>query len=144
MEDLTTTWNCLTLFDKKGSGCCLDEEFNSEEYLIVSHFLTKRALSIDAIAKTFTLLWRSCNGFKIHNVGNHKILFVFDDKTNVDFLMSKPWSFDKHLVVMQRYDNAFSVDELLFYKTTFWVQVHGMPTRYMNVKAVEKICGVLG
>jgi len=144
MEDLTATWNCLTLSDKEGPRCCLDEEFSSKEYLIVSHFLTKRALNIDAIAKTFTPLWRSCNGFKIRNVGNHKILFVFDNKTNVDFLMSEPWSFDKHLVVMQRYDNAFSVDKLPFNKTTFWVQVHNMPTQYMNVKVVEKICGVLG
>lgn len=145
MEDLTTTWNRLTLSDKKGLGCCLDEEFSSEEYLIASRFLTKRALNIDAIAKTFTSLWQSCNGFKVHNVGNHKILFVFDNKTNVDkVLMSKPWSFDKHLVVMQRYDNALSVDELPFNKKTFWVQVHGMPTQYMSVKAAEKIYGVLG
>ena len=56
MEDLTTTWNRLTLSDKKGLGCCLDEEFSSEEYLIASRFLTKRALNIDAIAKTFTSL----------------------------------------------------------------------------------------
>ena len=90
-----------------------------EEYLIVSHFLTKRALNIDVIAKTFTPLWWSCNGFKIHNVGNHKILFVFDNKTNVDFLISEPWSFNKHLMVMQRYDNALSVDKLSFNKTNF-------------------------
>ena len=125
MEDLTTTWNRLTLLDKEGPGCCLDEEFSLEEYLTVSHFLTKRALNIDAIAKTFTPLWQSCNGFKIHNVGNHKILLVFDNKTNVDFLMSEPWSFDKHLVVMQCYDNALSIDKLPFNKTTFWVQEIG-------------------
>ena len=91
MEDLTTTWNRLTLTNEEGPGCYLDEEFSSEEYLIASHFLTKRALNIDAIAKTITPLWRSRNGFKVRNVGNHKMLFVFDNKTDVDkVLMSEP------------------------------------------------------
>lgn len=78
-------------------------------------------------------------------MANHKILFVLDNKADVDrALMSEPWCFDKHLVIIQRYDNVLSINELQFNKTTFWVQVHGIPIRYMNIKVVEKICGVLG
>lgn len=75
----------------------------------------------------------------------HKILFVLDNKADVDrTLMSEPWCFDKHLVIMQCYDNVLLINELQFDKTTFWVQAHGIPIRYTNIKAVEKICGVLG
>ena len=36
------------------------------------------------------------------SLGDHKILFTFDDKNDVDkILMSELWSFDKHLVAME-------------------------------------------
>ena len=145
MEDLITNWNRLTLSDKEGPGCSLDEELSSPEFIIATKFLTKRTLNIDAIAKTFTPLWRSKNGFRVCNLGDHKVLFVFDNKAEADKVIhSEPWTFDKHLIVMERYDTTSSLDDLTLDKTTFWVQVHGLPIKFMNVKAAEKICEALG
>ena len=145
MEDLTTNWSCLTLSEEEGLGCSLDEELSSPEFIIATKFLTKRLLNIDAIAKTFTPLWRSRNGFKVRNLGDHKILFVFDNKAEADkVIQSEPWTFDKHLIVMERHDPSSSIDELTLDKTTFWVQVHGLPIKFMNVKAAKKICEFLG
>ena len=70
-------WTRLTLSDKEGPGCCLDEECNSEEFIIAAKFLTKRVLNTEAIAKTFSPLWQSQNGFQVRNMGNHVMLFVF-------------------------------------------------------------------
>ena len=40
-------------------------------------------------------------GFKIQSFGDHKILFSFESKEDVDrILEGEPSSFDKHLVVM--------------------------------------------
>ena len=57
---------------------------------------------------------------------------------------SEPWSFDKHLVVMKRYDNDRPLDDVKYDRTTFWVQVHGLPLRYMTIEAAKKICGRVG
>ena len=118
---------------------------SSPEFNITTKFLTKRALNIDAIAKTFIPLWRSKNGFRVGHLGDHRVLFVFDKKMEVDkVLQSEPWTFDKHLVVMERYDTNSSIDELKLDRTSFWVQVHSLPIKFMNVRAAEKICEVLG
>ena len=37
--------------------------------------------------KTFNLLWRARNGFKIQSFGDHKILFTFDNKEDVDRIL---------------------------------------------------------
>lgn len=96
MDDLTSTWNRLTLSEKEGLGCCLDEELSFPEFSIVLKFLTKRVLNIDAIAKTFIPLWRSKNGFRVFHLGDHRVLFVFDNKMEANkVLQSEPWTFDK-------------------------------------------------
>lgn len=97
------------------------------------------------IVRTFSLLWRVCNGFKIQNLGDHKMLFTFDNKLDVDrFLLSELWSFDKHLAVMQQYEKEVPIQELKFDKASFWVQHHGIPLRYMSMDAAEKISAVIG
>ena len=64
---------------------------------------------------TFTPLWGAQNGFKIKVIGDHKILFSFEKEEDVDRIMnSEPWSFDKHLVVMHRYENDGPLQEIKF------------------------------
>ena len=141
MDDLTTNWNQLALSDKEGPRFSLDEELSSPEFTIATKFLTKRALNIDAIAKNFTPLWRSKNGFSVCNLGDHRVLFVFDNKLEVDkVLQSEPWTFDKHLIIMEGFNTNSSIDKLKLDRTLFWVQVHGHPikfTRNYKIHMVE-------
>lgn len=78
-------------------------------------------------------------------MGDHILLFIFEKKSEVDrVLQSEPWSFDKHLVVLQHYENDVPIHKLAFNKVCFWVQVHDIPVRFMNCEVAEKLCDVTG
>ena len=144
MDDLMKNWDLLTLSDREGLGCCLTDDLQSQDYITAAKFSTKRALNIDAIAKTFNPLWRTRNNFKVQNQREHKVIFIFEDSADMDrVLMSEPWSFDNCLIVMLRYEKDSPLTDLNFKKNALWVQVHNIPICYMNVAVAEKICAIL-
>ena len=145
MEDLAQSWMRLSLKEREGPGCRLTIDESVKQFSIVVRFTTRRAINVNSIARTFTPLWRAKKGFKIQKIGDHEMLFSFDTKEEVDrILNSEPWSFNKHLVVMQRYDYDLPLEDIKLERTNFWVQVHGLPIKFMTIAVAEKICGVVG
>ena len=135
----------FTLSKCEGLDLRLRDEQADIEFIVATKFLTKRALNINAITKTFTPLWRLKKGFKVKREGDHVVLFTFDDKSEMEKILStKPWSFDKHLMVLQSFDKEIDLTEMEFNKVTFWVQVHDIPIQFQNRKVAEQICGAIG
>ena len=56
------------------------------------------------------------------------------------FLQGESWSFDRHLVILQRYEIDTLITDLLFDKVSLWVQVHDIPVRYLNRDVAKKLC----
>ena len=88
---------------------------------------------MEAIAKTLKLLWRARKDFEVRDMGNHMVLFIFQDERDVKQIMKgEPWSFDKHLVVLERVQKHSYMSKLLFETTSMKVQLHnlliGIPT----------------
>lgn len=133
MDTLTQWWKKLSLNDKEGGEFQIEKTTEVPNYTIAAKFLTKRALNTEAIIKTFNSIWRSKNGFKVRNVGNHILLFVFDNEEEVERIFEgELWSFDKHLVLIQRYDNSIPARELVFDHVSLWVQVNNIPTQFLS------------
>lgn len=78
-------------------------------------------------------------------MGDHTILFVFDTNEEVEkILASEPWSFDRHLVVLQMLEIVVIVRDLAFNKVLIWVQVHFIPISFLNRGVAEELCEVIG
>ena len=73
------------------------------------------------------------------------VLFTFDDKSEMEkVLATEPWSFVKHLMVLQCYDRETDEGDMEFKKVTFWVQVHNLPVRFRTRRIAEQLYEAIG
>ncbi|KAK9992566.1 hypothetical protein SO802_027551 [Lithocarpus litseifolius] len=145
MEKLMVSWENLSLSEAEGSKFVIRNDPGAEEHILAAKFLTRRALNMEAIAKTFTLLWKTRKGFEIRDMGDHRVLFVFPDAADVDrVLMGEPWTFDRHLVVLEKMNSTGVFEDLSFNQTSFWVQVHDLPVRRSSLEVAMEIVSVMG
>ena len=145
MDTLTQCWENMSLNEREGGEFQSKKTTKVPNYTIAAKYLTKRPLNTEVIIRTFNSIWRSKNGFKVRNVGNHILLFVFDNEEEVERIFEgEPWSFDKHLVLIQRYDNSTPVRDLVFDHIFVWVQVHDIPAQFLSQDVAEKLCKAVG
>ena len=72
-------------------------------------------------------------------------MFIFENKSDVErVLRNEPWSFDKHVIVLQYFNKILPLRDVVFKETVFWVQVHDIPITYMNQATAEELCASIG
>lgn len=95
----------LSLSHKEGKRAVLSQREQLKGIVLVAKFLTKRALNIDEVTRTICLLWRINGGFRVREMGGSFLFFVFESEHVAEkVLLGEPWSFDRHLALLQRYD----------------------------------------
>ena len=91
------------------------------------------------MAKPFRPLWRITKKFNVRDASENHLLFAFEVELDVDkVLMGEPWSFDRHLVLLQRCDGKTSMKDLDFTTSLFWVQIHDFPFSFLSL---DVACG---
>lgn len=122
MDRLSEMWGKFSLSESDGSKYQVRDKPVREEYFIAARFFTRRAISIEAVARTFKLVRRTKKGFKVRDMGNHRVLFVFTNEEDVVRVMQgEPWSFDKHLVALKRVEKTTPIQNVIFDRTSFWI-----------------------
>ena len=97
------------------------------------------------MARTFKPLWKTARGFTVKDMGENRMVFTFEDGVDLErVLLNQPWTYDKHLVILQRVDSDISIDAMVFSTVLFWVQIHGLPIRSSSGVVAKGIGGSLG
>ena len=146
MDEVLNDWKRFSLLEEENSKVTLDEENPAtKEVILAGKFMTRRALSVEAVGRTLKPLWKTRNGFEIREVGNHVLLFVFDDENEAErILATEPWTYDKHLIILSHYDGSCPIQSVRFHTVNFWIQIHGLPVNRLNEKTAYGIGKSIG
>ena len=107
MENLSVMWENFSLFEFEGSKYPVYEKGYEGKFLLPVRFFTGKVLSMETVDCTFKILWHTKKGFEVRDMGDHRVLFVFSDESDIDkVLLEELWSFDKNLVALRRSDNT--------------------------------------
>lgn len=122
MENLSAMWENFSLSEFEGSKYQVHDSGFERKRLLVVRFVTGRVLNMEAIARNFKLLWHTKKGFKVCDIGNHRVLFVFSKDSDIEKVISgELWSFDKYLVALKRVQRHTNLKGLDFDKVCFWI-----------------------
>lgn len=115
------------------------------KFLPAARFFMGRVLNIEAIACTFKILWHIKKGFEARDMGDHCVLFIFSEQTDVDrVLAGELWSFHKYLVSLKRIGREAEMKGLVFDSVFFWIQVHDLPIGSLKLRKAQGIVSVAG
>ncbi|XP_030970522.1 uncharacterized protein LOC115990895 [Quercus lobata] len=123
----------------------LTKEKKATGAVLAAKFFTRRNVNVEAVAKTFRPLWRTRGSFEVCEGIDNVLLFDFEMEADAEKVMQgQPWAFDRHLVVVQRYDGSIPVQDIEFKTTTFWIQIHNLPFQLLTVEAAVSIGETIG
>ena len=74
MENLSAMWETFSLIETEGNKYKVCGNSLDGPYLLATRFFTGRVLSMEAIARTFKLLWHVKKGLEVRDMGNHYVI----------------------------------------------------------------------
>lgn len=96
---------------------------------IISTKSVNRAAAKDVIAKA----WAECDVVNISDLGANKFLITFANESHGREVRRKaPWFILNKLMCVEIWIPEVSPQEVFFDLTPFWIQIHNLPTEYLN------------
>jgi hypothetical protein len=97
--------------------------------MLMGNVLTSRYFSKVVVKEIIAKAWNMVNEVDVAPVDKNVFLFSF--KHEVDW-NRRPWCFKGEHLILKQYKSEWSLNEVDFSKTDFWVQIHGLPLNRQN------------
>ncbi|KAF3949714.1 hypothetical protein CMV_024449 [Castanea mollissima] len=115
------------------------------QFSLLFKLQTNREFNKEAFKSTIQQLWRGSQRVTIKDVGNNIFLAIFGTEEHMnDILDRSPWSFEKKLVMVKRFTNDPSPENVSFQRSPFWIRVFNIPIKSMNATVERYTANEIG
>ncbi|KAL5806377.1 hypothetical protein ACOSQ4_029110 [Xanthoceras sorbifolium] len=100
---------------------------------LVGQLIAHKEVNREAFRAIISTIWRTTKRVDVESIGMNSFVFRFKcqwDRKRV--LEGGPWSFDKHLLILQEVDGTSRVSNIEFRYVSFWIQFHNLPLSCLN------------
>lgn len=111
----------------------------------VGKFLSRRKFNHGALASIIEGAWQSKKKVEVQVVAENTFKFVFELKEDKDSIFeTRPRSFSGASLILKVWPKDLAVHQIDFNSTTFYVQIHGLPPKWLHLSNADKIGSQLG
>ncbi|KAG2674102.1 hypothetical protein I3760_13G120100, partial [Carya illinoinensis] len=137
-EELSRQWEKLSLTEREKEGVSLaphNMPTGREQALscLMVMIMAEKIINKEAFKSTMAKIWRCTSWIQFSEVGPNKFLVEFNSDQDLKRVIEgRPWAFDRWLLCLQTYDGSKSINEIVFNKEEFWLQVYDVPLSCMT------------
>ena len=77
----------LKLSEKEGSEVDLALLWVNQGLVLAGKFCTKQRVNLEAIGRALRSMWRTKRDFEVSDMGENKVLFLFQEKEDLDRIL---------------------------------------------------------
>lgn len=115
------------------------------KFTFIGKILTKKFLNKGAVKSLILINWNPKRHVSISELTECVLLFNFSEEEDYRRIVSDiPWTVLGHLLVLNRWSELITFDEINWSKTPLWVQFHGIPFKGMTENNLLKMSSKVG
>ncbi|XP_058748819.1 uncharacterized protein LOC131621797 [Vicia villosa] len=142
-------WKNIPLTKEEEEGItAAAEEVSGEEVFqrtLAGRLWTTTGFNSRAFTTTIIGAWKLKNGVEVQELNKNLFLFRFATKREMEWVLrSGPWSFDRHLLVLDRVSGEEQPSNLNMHFGTFWTRVYDLPLMLRSETMARKLGQILG
>ncbi|KAJ1386880.1 hypothetical protein SESBI_40427 [Sesbania bispinosa] len=109
---------------------------------LLCRIMAPKTLNKTATRNILLKAWGNQNDVQVTDLGTNTYIFTFIDTEIVkSILQAGPWFVMGFIASLQFWAPQASLNEIDYFKTSFWIQIHGLPLDTLTTSNAAKIAG---